>query len=228
MQFIIEGDFWNLFPDAMIGTVVVHGVDNTRNVDTSAQLLDEQIARTAQALADADFPSLPAVAPWRAAYQQFGVKPSKFKSSIENLLRSAASGRLRSINPLVDLYNVVSLSHQLPCGGEDLAAVQGPIRLTRAAGGEDFIPLGGSEPEPPPPGVVIYRDDLGVICSCWNWREADRTKLTERTTDAFLCIEALPPATETVLRAACDELAALVTTHLGGAAEVALHTRLGG
>jgi DNA/RNA-binding domain of Phe-tRNA-synthetase-like protein len=225
VQFIIEEAFWNLFPDAMIGTVVVHGVDNTRDGETCARLLDEQIARTADSLADAEFPALPAVAPWRAAYQQFGVKPSKFKSSIENILRSAASGRLRSINPLVDLYNVVSLSHQLPCGGEDLAAIQGPIRLTRAAGGEHFIPLGGSEPESPPPGVVIYRDDLGVICSCWNWREADRTKLTDGTTDAFLCIEALPPTTESALRAACDELAALVTTHLGAAAAVTVHTR---
>jgi DNA/RNA-binding domain of Phe-tRNA-synthetase-like protein len=225
MSFVIEDAFWELFPAAMIGTVVVHGIDNRRSVDEAAALLEAQIAETAAALADAEFPTLPSVAPWRAAYQAFGVKPSKFKSSIENLLRSAASGRLRSINPLVDLYNVVSLKHQLPCGGEDLAAIDGPIRLTRAAGDEHFVPLGGHEPEPPPPGVVIYRDDLGVICSCWNWREADRTKLTEATTDAFLCIEALPPMTVDGLRAACDELNALVTKHLGGSAEVTVHQR---
>ncbi|MCC6790109.1 MAG: hypothetical protein IT336_00400 [Thermomicrobiales bacterium] len=225
MSFVIEEPFWALFPQAMIGTVVVHGIDNRRSADDAAALLDAQIAETAASLVDVEFPTLPAVAPWRAAYQAFGVKPSKYKSSIENLLRSAASGRLRSINPLVDLYNVVSLAHRLPCGGEDLASVSGPIRLTRAAGGESFIPLGGNEPEPPPPGVVIYRDDLGVICSCWNWREADRTKLTEHTTDAFLCIEALPPAAAEELRAACDQLAALVTEHLGGTAEVAIHQR---
>jgi DNA/RNA-binding domain of Phe-tRNA-synthetase-like protein len=225
MAFVIEEDFWDLFPSAMIGTVVVRGIDNRRNPDAAAELLERQIAETAKSLADAEFPSLPAVAPWRAAYQAFGVKPSKYKSSIENLLRSAASGRLRSINPLVDLYNVVSLKHRLPCGGEDLAAIEGPIRLTRAAGGEHFVPLGGNEEEPPPSGVVIYRDDLGVICSCWNWREADRTKLTETTTDAFLCIEALPPATESDVSAACGELAALVVDHLGGNGEVVIHRR---
>ena len=72
------------------------------------------VAETAAEIGNAEIPTMPSVAPWRLAYQAFGVKPSKFKSSIENLLRSASSGRLRSINPLVDLYNVVSLRHQLP------------------------------------------------------------------------------------------------------------------
>lgn len=224
-QFEIDEQFWSLFPQAMIGTVVVRGVDNTRATAEAAALLGEAIEQTASALEGVEVPSMPEIACWRAAYAAFGVKPSKVKSSIENLLRSAASGRLRSINPMVDLYNVVSLRHRLPCGGEDLAAVAGPIRLTRAAGDEHFVPLGGSAEEPPPGGAVIYQDDLGVICSCWNWREADRTKLTETTTDAFLCIEALPPMTEAHLRAAVDELAALVTSHLGGSAEIAMHTR---
>lgn len=220
----IDDSFRALFPHAMIGTVIVRGLDNTRAGEVAARMLDEQIGKTAAALEGVEIPTLAAIAPWRTAYQAFGVKPSKFKSSIENLLRSASSGRLRSINPLVDLYNVVSLRHQLPAGGEDLAHVQGPIRLTRADGGEFFVPLGGSENEPPPAGAVIYRDDAGVICSCWNWRESDRTKLTEATTDAFLCMEALPPATVADLQAACDELATLVTSHLGGTATVTLHS----
>jgi DNA/RNA-binding domain of Phe-tRNA-synthetase-like protein len=222
---VIEEDFWALFPEAMIGTVVVRGLDNTRANDVCASLLSDEIAKTARVLENTEIPSLDSIVPWRQAYQAFGVKPSKFKSSIENLLRSAASGRLRSINPLVDLYIVVSLRHRLPCGGEDLAAIHGPIRLTRAVGDERFVPLGGTEDEPPPPGAVIYRDDLGVICSCWNWREADRTKLTESTTDAFLCIEALPPTSRGTLQSACEELSDLVTTHLGGTAAVMLSAR---
>jgi DNA/RNA-binding domain of Phe-tRNA-synthetase-like protein len=225
VRFVIEEAFWELFPRAMIGTVVARGVDNRRAADQAAALLTARIAETARKLEDTVIPELPAVAPWRAAYQAFGVKPSKFKSSIENLLRSAQGGRLRSVNPLVDLYNAVSLTHRLPCGGEDIDTLVGPIRLTRAAGDEPFVPLGGTEPEPPPAGAVIYRDDAGVICSCWNWREAERTKLTDATTNAFLCIEALPPTDEVALRAACAELAALVTAHLGGTAETGIHRR---
>lgn len=224
MRFIVEEPFWSLFPEAMIGLVAVHGIDNHAGAEASGRLLADQAALTAADLGDADIGSHPAVAPWRAAYQHFGVKPSKTRSSIETLLRSAKSGRLRSINPLVDLYNVISLRHQLPCGGEDLAMIVGDLRLTRAAGDERFVPLGGAEDEPPQPGVVIYRDDEGVVCSCWNWREADRTKLTDATTDAILVIEALAPFTRADLEAACQELAALVTGHLGGTSPIEVVT----
>jgi DNA/RNA-binding domain of Phe-tRNA-synthetase-like protein len=224
VRFSVESAFWSLFPAARIGVIVVRGIDNTRAGDPCAALLADATRAAAANIGDADMATHPAVAPWREAYRAFGVKPAKFRSSIENLLRSAVAGRLGSINPLVDCYNTVSLRYLLPCGGEDLRAIDGPIRLTRAAGGEDFVPLGSAEPQPPQPGEVIYRDDVGVICRAWNWREAERTKLTATTTDAFLCIEAIPPLTEDAHRAACDALAALVTAHLGGTAAVTVIT----
>lgn len=221
-RFIIEPPFWSLFPAARVGVVLVRGVDNTRHADACAALLHDAMAEAAGRLGDADMATYPAVAPWREAYRAFGVKPAKQRSSIENLLRSAVAGSLRSINPLVDVYNAVSLRHLLPCGGEDQRAIRGDIRLTRAIGGEDFVSLGSAEPQPPQPGEVIYRDAVGVICRAWNWREAERTKLTERTTDAFLCIEALPPTDAAALEAACSALAALVMEHLGGTSSLHL------
>jgi DNA/RNA-binding domain of Phe-tRNA-synthetase-like protein len=216
MYFRVEESFWKLFPDALIGVAIARGVDNRTPRPDLADELAVAIEQTAARLAGAEMAGHPDVAPWRQAYAAFGAKPSKFRSSIEALLRSAQSGRLRGISPLVDLYNIVSLRHALPCGGEDLAAMQGDLRLTRAAGGEAFTLIGAAEPDPPAPGEVIYRDDIGVVCRCWNWREAERTKLTEATADAFLCIEALPSHGEARLRAALDELADGVRRSLGG------------
>lgn len=216
----VEPPFWELFPGAVIGVVVARGLDNARGGDQAA-LLQAAAIEAAGRLGEGEMAEHPAIVPWRNAYRAFGAKPAKFRSSIENLLRSARAGTVRSINPLVDLYNTVSLRHLLPCGGEDLAAVQGQIILTRAAGGEHFVPLGMAEEQPPAPGEVIYRDDAGVICRCWNWREADRTKLTTNTTAAFLCIEGIGPISEQAVQAACDDLAGLVREHLG--AETVTH-----
>ena len=223
----LADDFLALFPDALIGTVVVRDIDNTRSGTEAATMLAVQTPKTAKELPDGELAAHPAIAPWRAAYARFGVKPSKTRSSIENLLRSAKAQRLRSVNPLVDLYNTVSLRHLLPAGGEDLASVVGDVTLTRAVGDEDFVPLGGAEgvQEPPPAGAVIYRDAVGAICSCWNWREADRTKLTEATTDALLVMEAIPPIERAALEAALADLADRVTGHLGGTARVAILDR---
>ena len=220
-HFRLADDFVALFPEALIGLVFVTGIDNTAASAKSTEILTRQITETANRLPDEDMAMHPAIAPWRAAYARFGVRPSKYRSSIENLLRSAKAGRLRSVNPLVDLYNSVSLAYQLPVGGEDLDTVQGDIVLTRADGTESFVPLGGSGDEPPPPGAVIYRDDAGVICSCWNWREAERTKLTAGTIRAVLVIEAIPPFTRAELDLALEALGNRVTAHLGGAYRIA-------
>ncbi len=222
MQFIIEDVFRDRFTEAMIGIVVASGIDNRGIGTNAAEILAAANVTAAARLGDADLATHPAVAPWREAYRRFGVKPSRFRSSIESLLRAARGDGVRSINPLVDLYNSVSLRHFLPCGGEDLAAIAGDLRLTLAAGGESFVPLGAVEEQPPSPGEVVYADELGIVCRAWNWREADRTKLTADTSRAVLVIEALPPRTIGDLRAACDELAALVTEHLGASCRVTL------
>lgn len=220
MQFRIERDFRDLFPEAMIGIVVAKGIDNHRHTEDAARLLHGANVTAREALGDEELATHPAVAPWRDAYRRFGVKPAKYRSSIENLLRSARGDGVRSINPLVDLYNTVSLRHFLPCGGEDLAAIAGDLRLTRARGDEPFVPLGAADEQPPAPGEVIYADDLGAICRAWNWREADRTKLTAATTNAVLVIEALPPRGAADVQAACDDLAALLQANLSATCRV--------
>jgi DNA/RNA-binding domain of Phe-tRNA-synthetase-like protein len=40
------------------------------------------------------------------------------------------------VNRLTDLYNAVSVLHQIPLGGEDLAGYRGAPRLVRATGQE--------------------------------------------------------------------------------------------
>lgn len=223
MRSHISERFWELFPAACIGVVIAREIDNTRAPDTCAALLHAAAASRMLNFVSsehADIATHPAIAPWRDAYRRFGVKPSKYRSSVESLVRSAIAESVHAVNPLVDLYNAVSLAHLLPCGGENLDATQGDIFLTRAEGGEPFTPLGATEEQPARAGEVIYRDALGALCRCWNWREAERTKLTSATRNAFLCIEALQPMTERHVRPACEELASHVRTTLGGVARV--------
>ena len=78
----------------------------------------------------------PHVVQWREAFRAFGAKPQRTRPSVDALLRRVDA--LPRIDRLTDTYNAISVRHAVPVGGEDLAAYDGPLRLVRAAGDEDF------------------------------------------------------------------------------------------
>lgn len=216
-RFIIEDDFWSLFPHAKIGTVICQGIDNSkRDVEIYENLLQEAEKEAHTFLSMDEFSRNPVISVWREAFQKFKTKKGA-RCSIEALLKRVKNGnQIGNINPLVDIYNSISLRYGLPCGGEDIDTFAGDIRLTQANGTEAFIPLGSDENAPPYEGEIVYKDDAGAICRCWNWREAQRTMLTERTKNAFLCIELIDETRSDEFHMALKELSDLVSQHLGG------------
>ena len=127
-------------------------------------------------------------------------------------MRRVESG-LPRVNRLTDCYNAVSVLHQVPLGGEDLARYASSPRLIRATGTEPFDTVAGGETviEHPEPGEVVWCDSEGVTCRRWNWRQGRRTQLREDTTTALFIFDALDPMTDDALHAAADDLAARLT-----------------
>lgn len=175
------------WPDYRVAVVIAEGVRNGPSDEASERLLAEaeRAARESALERAADDPR---IAAWRQVFSEFGSKPSRYPSSAESLLaRVLKGGELPRVNALVDTYNAVSLRHAIPVGGEDLDQLRGDLRLVRADDGE-----------------VVWRDDQGITCRRWNWRQEPRTRLTEATRNAFFVFDSLPPqqAGET----AADEL----------------------
>ncbi|MBO1905332.1 B3/4 domain-containing protein [Microvirga sp. 3-52] len=145
------------------------------------------------------------LASWSEAYQRFGAKPSRTPCSAQALRkRVIKDGRIPAINPVVDLYNAVSLRYALPVGGENYDAYVGRPQLTVADGTELFDTVMNGEPvvENPSPGEVIWRDDLGVTCRRWNWRQGTRTRLESTTGRMWFILEALGTMPEDALEEA--------------------------
>jgi DNA/RNA-binding domain of Phe-tRNA-synthetase-like protein len=153
--------------------------------------------------------AVPHVEAWREAYRGFGVNPKRARPSVDALLRRP---ELPGINRVVDAYNTISVRYGLPIGGEDLDAYDGPARLVRADGSEPFDTVKNGEPvvEHPEPGEVVWRDDAGVTCRRWNWRQCTRTHITEQTKNALFILERLEPFPLERLTAAGADLAALL------------------
>lgn len=224
-RFIIEPSFWHLFPAAEIGVLVLTELDNSQAFSPAVQALLAQAHRDAQAHLHAESLSQnPVVAVWRKAYQQFKTKKGA-RCSIEALLRRVEKGSgIGSINPLVDIYNAASLRYGLPCGAEDIDTFAGDLRLGLTEGGDTFSALGEEENAPTLPGELCYRDDAGAVCRCLNWRDGQRTMITEKTRRAFVVMEYPNGSRRADMQAALALMAEHAQRELG--ARVPVHTIL--
>lgn len=203
----VDGQVQALRPDYAALLIAADGLIPGPSDQASDALLAAAGQRAREHLRGAAPEDLPQVAQWREAFRAFGAKPKRTRPSVEALLRRLDAG-LPRVDRITDAYNAVSVARLLPVGGEDLARYAGPIRLVRAAGDEDFDTVADGQPavEHPAPGEVIWRDDLGVTCRRWNWRQCARTRITDSTTTAVFVLDGLAALGAGGLRGAADEL----------------------
>lgn len=223
MNLIIADTIFDDFPNLVLGVVILHNIDNSHvNAEITALLRQAEVELPAK-FGGTPVIDHPHIANWRETYRKFGAKPKDYPSSVENLARRVLNGAtIGHINNLVSLYNTISLRYILPVGGEDIDKIAGDVFLTKAGENEPAIfLLGEKEARAPQPGEIHYKDDNGAICRRWNWKEADRTKLTQETKNAFLVIESLPPVPHTVVEIAIREMADLVNKFCGGDVSIA-------
>lgn len=216
-KFILEQPYLDIFPESKIGILVCTGIDN-HIIDENKYVdyLENAQKEALKHIANPEFTENPVIRTWRDAFQKFKTKKGA-RCSIEAMLKRISKGNsIGTINPLVDIYNGISLKYGVPVGGEDIDKFDGDNRLTIAKGGEEFITYGSDKSEPPYEGEVVYKDNAGAICRCFNWRESVRTMLSEETTNAFMCIETVSGEKDDVLDAALEELKTLIETELGG------------
>ncbi|MBO5513412.1 MAG: B3/4 domain-containing protein [Mogibacterium sp.] len=216
-HFRLEDDYLDLFPESQIGVLVCEGIDNKVYDENKYEAwLRESEKLAMQHVTEEVFTDNPVIREWRDAFYKFKTKKGA-RCSIEAMLKRVKNGgEIRCLIPLVDIYNGISLRYGFPVGGEDIDKFEGDNRLTIADGDEEFITYGSDKSEPPYPGEVVYKDDAGAICRCFNWRESVRTMLTEETTNAFMCVELTNADRIDELNACLDELADKIKTELGG------------
>src|SRR3989338_5637290 len=218
MKFKIDHKIFEKFQGLNMGLVIGKNIDNIGLADDIQNKIKEQETKIKEKYDMGTLSQNPKIDVWRKAYSSFGAKPKENKSSVENLYRLVLQGiNLKHINKLVDIYNFISLKHMLPVGGEDIDKMKGDLILTFANQNETpVLLLGAKEPRSPHEDEVIYKDDVSAVCRRWNWREAERTKLTEDTKNCVLVIEGLQPVTKEEIENATRELRELVERYCGG------------
>lgn len=151
---------------------------------------------------------------WRDAIGDCGLKPSTYKSSIEQLSRRFLKGDgVSTPLPVVNLYCAVSTRHMAPLGGYDIARL--PSRRIELREGrpetDRFRPLGGrAEDMPIRPGVPVYASGDEVLCWAFNHRDSAETCLLSGTSAAVFFSEAVTFPQREAMAAALTDLASVL------------------
>jgi DNA/RNA-binding domain of Phe-tRNA-synthetase-like protein len=190
------------FPAFRVGVVVATGmtIPAERPAEMEAAVAERRAA-IRDRFAGRELAEVPGILPWRLAYKVFGIKSTRYRCSVERLVKNALADRpLPAINGFVDAYNAVSLAHVFPIGADDLDRVEGDIFFRFSRDGDSFLDMSGGEDaaegagpaeDPPKPGEVVYTDAAKVLCRRWNWRQDARSLVTPETTRAVLTVQSL-------------------------------------
>lgn len=200
------------YPTYVAHLLVVDGIRNEPTNEFSDNYLAKAEKFASDLLASVAIEELPEVKIWREAFRSFGVKPSDGRSSFEALLRRTSKG-LPRIDFLTDVYNALSVIHLLPIGGENFDNYQGAPRIEVATGDETFDTTENGEAVivNPTPGEVIWRDDLGVTCRRWNWRQCVRTRLSPESKTALFIFDGLGEDAAATVAGCAQELAEVIS-----------------
>lgn len=206
------------FPTLRLAIVLISGVKVARSRDPELQALIEDAIRWARSSFQlATLKDVPIIRAYRDFFWRLGIDPTKERPSAEALLRRVLSGKpFPAISNLVDAYNLASLRTCVPIATFDIDAIVGQAAELRfARRGERFLGIGMPRPLILSGRELVIADAEGPI-AIYPYRDADRTRVTERTRRALVVACGAPGISEHRLVEAAELAADYITRFCGG------------
>ncbi len=217
LYYSIDDKIFDMFPGYVRGVVIAHDLVNGESPPDLVEMLRSAEASVRDRLTLEEVAAYPRIASWREAYRSFGAQPSKFRSSIEAMVRRVLRDQeLPLINTLVDIGNAFSLKYLVPTGGHAIDVVTRDITLRPATGEEEFVAFGSDQVEHPSPGEIIFTEGDKALTRRWTWRQANHTLTLPDTKAIEFNIDGLPPVPEREVLEICQELAKQIERFCGG------------
>ena len=203
------------YPTIRAGVVYAEGLVNDVSPEGLLNKYRAEQLVAAKELVGVSPAAVASLAAWRRVFTDFGVKPTKYRSAAEALLRQLfKDGFLISMNLLVDIANLVSIRWRLPVAVMNQARVAGSTVVRFAEGDEQFTELGSSREVPPAPGEVIFADEDGVVIARrWCWRQSAQSAAIPDTAVALYLVEGHHRDAEEDTAAAAEYLVRLLSTY---------------
>lgn len=214
MEFIVEKDVIDL--GVTIRGVQITNVNNQIYSNELKKYIDEHIQKllakeTLETIND------DIIQGFYDLHKVVNVPKRKNPPASENLLKILVKKQTAfSINPVVDIYNLISMETRLALGAHDVDHIDGNMNLRITKGNENFIPLGQSEPKPVKEGVYSYIDDSNDVLCYLEIRQVDKTKITSDSKNIFYIVQGNLNTSQEYVDNVAKKLIEVTTHFLGG------------
>ncbi|OGC47375.1 hypothetical protein A2713_00785 [candidate division WWE3 bacterium RIFCSPHIGHO2_01_FULL_35_17] len=185
-DYLISNEIKSDFPDISFAYTTISGVDIKKSNKDLEEFKKSVVDRSSKILMD-EISNIPSLVSYRDLFRKSGTDFHSKRPSPEALLRRVIQGKgIYNINTAVDAYNLAVLESHIGLGGFDFDQISEPVVLRYSKDGEKMKLLGDDDVTTTREGQVIYADSNGPITLDLNYRDIDKTKITEKTKNVIL------------------------------------------
>lgn len=219
--FSIDDQVAKKYPSINIGIAIIKNI-NIKKSDT--RLIEEinQFVESQSSLTNEIISTYPEVLAYRKLYKEMGIDWHSRRPSPEALLRRISQKKnLYQINTCVDAYNLIVMKHRVSVGAFDYDKFNLPTIMRFPKEGEEILLLGDKEPTKFKPTELAYFDKNGGYNIDFNYRDAQRTCVTEQTKDILLNVDGIYDIDRTLAEKSLKESIDIIQKYCGGTVEFA-------
>ena len=219
--FSIDGEVAKKYPSINIGIAVIKNI-NIKKSDPNLVAEIDQFVQSQSHLSNEVISAYPEVTTYRKLYKEMGIDWHSRRPSPEALLRRISQKKdLYQINTCVDAYNLIVMKNRVSVGAFDYDKFSFPTVMRFPKEGEEILLLGDKESTKFKPTELAYFDENGGYNIDFNYRDAQRTTVTENTKDILLNIDGVYNITREKVEQTLKESIEIITKYCGGTVEFA-------
>lgn len=217
--FSISEEVKKQYPSITIGIAIINDVKIEKtNIEFNAKI--QEFVQSQSELTNEIIGSYPEIQSYRNLYKLMGIDWHSRRPSPEALLRRIALKKsLYQINSCVDAYNLVVMKNRISSGAFDLDQIKFPTFLRHPKEGENILLLGDKKPTQYKPTELAYFDQVGGYNIDFNYRDAQRTAVTEKTKNILINIDGVFDITREMVEKTLQETIEIITKYCEGKLE---------
>jgi DNA/RNA-binding domain of Phe-tRNA-synthetase-like protein len=192
MSLKIDPKLKTRFPDLNVLTLHIEGV-HVKKRDSELEKFKLDVMR--QVRDDYSLDSVkdqPTFRAYRDFFWSIKIDPTKIRPAAEALIRRILAGKtLPCINTLVDVYNLASIKSRIALATFDADKLEGDLLMRFAEEGERFYGIGMEKPLILKGGEIVVSDKEKLV-AVYPYRDADNTKVTDKTENITVVVCGVP------------------------------------